>query len=265
MPGTAKKKNKKAQPAEKNQVTTTSAPKTAAKKTASSSSTPKAETAKPVKAAPKANSIKKVSTTEKAVAAPRVRATVAKTGKKVPVKAGTVAAKKDTRPKPGKGGTKPAASQAQDDDVSPAPQDFKPRFSKKELAKIRAQLSNLLDQAQDTIQAEVKSAGDRDLDHIHDSLDIATDSAEGDLAFMMAASRGLDVEEIVRAIEKIDEGSYGYCDYSNRPISLERLKVLPWATKSVKYQELLERRRKSGQGVEDLSEFDDMPELDGDD
>ena len=36
--------------------------------------------------------------------------------------------------------------------------------------------------------------------------------------------------EVVRAEEKLAEGSYGVCDVCEQPIPLERLEALPWAT-----------------------------------
>jgi DnaK suppressor protein len=35
--------------------------------------------------------------------------------------------------------------------------------------------------------------------------------------------------DVVRALEKLDEGSYGTCDDCGRPISPGRLEALPWA------------------------------------
>ena len=62
---------------------------------------------------------------------------------------------------------------------------------------------------------------------------IASDAAEGDLALRLAESEGVEAGEVERAIEKIDEGSYGYCDVTGKPINKERLKFLPWAIRSV--------------------------------
>jgi DnaK suppressor protein len=35
--------------------------------------------------------------------------------------------------------------------------------------------------------------------------------------------------DVVRALEKLDEGSYGRCDVCGRPIGEGRLEALPWA------------------------------------
>lgn len=36
--------------------------------------------------------------------------------------------------------------------------------------------------------------------------------------------------DVQRALEKLDEGTYGRCDTCNRPIGSGRLQALPWAT-----------------------------------
>lgn len=36
-------------------------------------------------------------------------------------------------------------------------------------------------------------------------------------------------DDTVRALAKLDEGSYGRCDVCGQPISAERLEALPWA------------------------------------
>jgi DnaK suppressor protein len=42
--------------------------------------------------------------------------------------------------------------------------------------------------------------------------------------------------EIARALEKLEEGTYGVCDECGRPIAPERLEALLWATRCVNCQ-----------------------------
>ncbi len=39
--------------------------------------------------------------------------------------------------------------------------------------------------------------------------------------------------EVVRALEKLEEGTYGACDVCGRPIAEGRLEALPWAVRCV--------------------------------
>ena len=52
------------------------------------------------------------------------------------------------------------------------------------------------------------------------------------------------VSKIEAAIERIDNGSYGYCEETGEPIGLKRLDARPIATLSLEAQERHERREK---------------------
>ena len=52
------------------------------------------------------------------------------------------------------------------------------------------------------------------------------------------------LREIDAALDRIEDGSYGYCLESGEEIGLRRLEVLPTATLSVEMQEQLERRER---------------------
>lgn len=52
------------------------------------------------------------------------------------------------------------------------------------------------------------------------------------------------ISKIDQALNRIEEKTYGYCDETGEPISLERLDARPIATLSVEAQERHERREK---------------------
>ena len=52
------------------------------------------------------------------------------------------------------------------------------------------------------------------------------------------------ISKIDSALERIEEGSYGYCEETGEPISLKRLDARPIATMSLEAQERHERREK---------------------
>ena len=49
------------------------------------------------------------------------------------------------------------------------------------------------------------------------------------------------ISKIDQALNRIDNGTYGYCDESDEPISLKRLEARPIATMSIEAQERHER------------------------
>ena len=52
------------------------------------------------------------------------------------------------------------------------------------------------------------------------------------------------INKIDAALERIDDGTYGYCEETGEPISLKRLEARPIATLSVEAQERHEKREK---------------------
>ena len=52
------------------------------------------------------------------------------------------------------------------------------------------------------------------------------------------------ITKINEALEKVEDGSYGYCEETGEPISIKRLEARPVATLSLEAQERHERREK---------------------
>jgi len=52
------------------------------------------------------------------------------------------------------------------------------------------------------------------------------------------------INEIDQALERIDEGTYGYCSITGEPIGIKRLEARPTATLSIEAQEMQERLEK---------------------
>tara|TARA_B100000683_G_C12295104_1_gene475660 strand:+ start:139 stop:576 length:438 start_codon:yes stop_codon:yes gene_type:complete len=52
------------------------------------------------------------------------------------------------------------------------------------------------------------------------------------------------ISKINKALQKIEDGTYGYCEETNQPISIARLKARPIATLSIEAQEMHEKFEK---------------------
>jgi DnaK suppressor protein len=46
------------------------------------------------------------------------------------------------------------------------------------------------------------------------------------------------LRDVERALEKLDEGTYGVCDVGGEPIGQERLEAIPWAVRCVEHARL---------------------------
>tara|TARA_B100001123_G_C15235317_1_gene996931 strand:- start:207 stop:620 length:414 start_codon:yes stop_codon:yes gene_type:complete len=53
------------------------------------------------------------------------------------------------------------------------------------------------------------------------------------------------ISKIDEALKRIEDGSYGYCERTEEPISLKRLEARPVATLSIEAQEMHEKKEKS--------------------
>ena len=91
--------------------------------------------------------------------------------------------------------------------------------------------------------------------------DMAAPSSHADEAELAAADAALDtsclihradseaIEEIERALQKIDQGTYGVCEDCGRPITRHRLKAVPAALLCVQCKQQEERADGSSWGT----------------
>jgi len=77
-----------------------------------------------------------------------------------------------------------------------------------------------------------------------DIADRATSETERSLELRARDRQRKLIAKIDAALERIDDGTYGYCEETGEPISLKRLDARPIATLSVEAQERHERRER---------------------
>ncbi len=129
------------------------------------------------------------------------------------------------------------------------PPDYKP--SKKEeymcdmqleyfRQKLEAWKKSLVDQSEDTLE-DLRQGGLNQPDDI-DRAALETDKSL-DLRTKDRARKL--ITKINEALERIADGSYGYCEETGEPIGIERLEARPIATLSIEAQERHERMEKT--------------------
>jgi RNA polymerase-binding protein DksA len=115
-----------------------------------------------------------------------------------------------------------------------------------ELAGIRSELETEL--ANMTLEYQRSMA---DLDELQrsntdgagdDQADVGSKTFEREQEQSIAANRADLLQQIERAIERIDSGTYGLCEDCGQPIPNERLKAIPMATLDARCKARLERR-----------------------
>jgi DnaK suppressor protein len=108
-----------------------------------------------------------------------------------------------------------------------------------ELDRIAGRLQEMESSSRKAMEAEgVRPGfGKRVGDFTSEAVEAANNSA-------VARNMGHSADEIRRAIEKIDRGTYGLCDGCGGPIGEERLEYLPAATLCVECKRKKEGRRR---------------------
>jgi DnaK suppressor protein len=71
----------------------------------------------------------------------------------------------------------------------------------------------------------------------------AMDAAQSTMIELAEAERTL-LAQIERALRKLDDGAYGVSEESEEPIGYDRLRAIPWATLTVRDQEIREREQR---------------------
>jgi len=125
----------------------------------------------------------------------------------------------------------------------------KPRktpFDKRELAKFRAILlrkrAELVGDVS-TMETEALMGSSGSLSHLPQHMaEQGSDAYGQSLSLDLAAADRRLIKEIDDALKRIDDGTYGLCELTGKPIRAERLEELPWARYSIEAARELERR-----------------------
>jgi RNA polymerase-binding protein DksA len=89
-------------------------------------------------------------------------------------------------------------------------------------------------------KSRLDAAGDLSSMPIH-MADIGTDNFEQEFALGLMDSERKILAEINDALRRIDEGSYGICEGTGKPIAKARLEANPWARYCIKYATMVEQ------------------------
>ena len=83
--------------------------------------------------------------------------------------------------------------------------------------------------------------------------DLGTDNYDQEFTLGLMDSERKILHEIDDALGRIENGTYGICEGTNKPIPKQRLKAIPWTRYRVEYADLLEKG-----GVKGPEAFDDL-------
>ena len=81
-------------------------------------------------------------------------------------------------------------------------------------------------------------------DDISDESDLASAVTEQNLTLRFLERDRRLLKQIEAALDRVNDGSYGYCEGTGEPIPKKRLEARPWCRYSVQFKEQLERNEK---------------------
>ena len=116
-------------------------------------------------------------------------------------------------------------------------------LSKTNVTKFKKRLEEMKEKLSITLQtssAEVKKP-DEATGYSQHQADQGTDDFDRKVNLELTTQEFQVFRQIERALEKVDDGTYGLCDITGEEIPLARLEAMPYAVTTVKAQEKLER------------------------
>ena len=112
---------------------------------------------------------------------------------------------------------------------------------KERLLGLRDELSRI----QRGMEGDIQNRGEDEGDMTeHDSGDMSQQMFTREMDATIGEQAGRRLEDVERALAKIEEGTYGLSDESGEPIARGRLEAAPEAIRTVKEQQDFERERR---------------------
>ena len=107
---------------------------------------------------------------------------------------------------------------------------------KKQLLELREKITMVINGAKEEVKELDETKG-----YSQHQADEGTDDFGKTINLEVTNKEYLIVQQIDRALEKIDEGTYGICDISQKEIPKPRLIAIPYATMTIDAQEKMEK------------------------
>ena len=122
-----------------------------------------------------------------------------------------------------------------------------------ELSHFKAMLDNLRHEG----GALAGKRADIHIEPTADSLDQTQSAAQRDLAVSLLNRETKTYRRVERALQRIEDGTYGVCLACDEPISAKRLQAVPWAEFCIGCQSRLDAQAKAlGTGEDAADEYD---------
>ncbi len=104
----------------------------------------------------------------------------------------------------------------------------------------RQQFHEMLLAKQTVLQDRMARRDDLEVQVSPDEFDARLQLVDREFQSGLLHQTALDLRQVRSALQRMDNGSYGICGECDEPISIARLKVIPWANFCIKCQEQVE-------------------------
>ncbi|MGM0440161.1 MAG: TraR/DksA family transcriptional regulator [Chlamydiota bacterium] len=107
---------------------------------------------------------------------------------------------------------------------------------KHKLKEVRANMLDILRGSTENVKSVDESAG-----YSQHQADEGSDDYEKTITVELTSKESDILRQIEHALQRIEDGTYGICEITGKPIPTARLEAIPYATMSVQAQEMLEK------------------------
>lgn len=107
----------------------------------------------------------------------------------------------------------------------------------KQTSELHQQLLSRKEELMSNINTRAKTSTKVEADQMIEEIDQATASQDQAVTLRVMDKEVKLLNEVNRALTKFEQGKYGLCEGTEKPIDYRRLKVVPWARYSVEHKE----------------------------
>ncbi|RME81127.1 MAG: TraR/DksA family transcriptional regulator [Planctomycetota bacterium] len=120
------------------------------------------------------------------------------------------------------------------------------KLSKKDyeafLQKIKAKLIQLREENSENLESSLQDLQSTEAHHLADAEELSADSTDDLLVSQLVEMGASKIQEIDKALDKIEKKTYGYCEECGEFIGMERIKALPFTSLCINCKRSQEKR-----------------------
>jgi len=115
------------------------------------------------------------------------------------------------------------------------------KMNSTEIKKFKEELIRLREELLSLVQKTTENEKEYPSSEVGDTIDLAADSSARELLFELNDSEKKRLEDIDRALQKIEQSRFGICEKCGNEIDKKRLKAVPYARFCIKCKALMEK------------------------